>query len=182
MHLVITTEHLYLRPNAPNHLLALIEHPEQYEQLTGTPAAPGLRAFFVSDDVSPAFLTNLRALHEADPWRFGFAIVHQESMTAIGTAGFKGPSDSAGVVEVAYGIVPAFEGRGYATQATSALVDYAFRDESVQLVRAHTLPTPNASTRVLKKCGFVFVGDVIDPEDGPVWRWERGERSGSRVS
>ena len=41
------------------------------------------------------------------------------------------------------------------------------------LVRAHTLAERNASTRVLEKCGFGLVGEVVDPEDGPVWRWER---------
>ena len=42
--------------------------------------------------------------------------------------------------------------------------------------RAHTLPTPNASTRVLAKCCFQYIGEVIDPEDGLVWRWERAGR------
>jgi hypothetical protein len=41
----------------------------------------------------------------------------------------------------------------------------------VKLVRAHTLRTPNASTKVLKKCGFEFVGEVFEPDDGLVWRW-----------
>ena len=40
-------------------------------------------------------------------------------------------------------------------------------------VRAHTLPQPSASTRVLTKCGFRHIGAVIDPEDGLVWRWEK---------
>ena len=35
------------------------------------------------------------------------------------------------------------------------------------------LPEATASTRVLRKCGFVHIGEVVDPEDGPVWRWER---------
>jgi len=43
----------------------------------------------------------------------------------------------------------------------------------VRLIRAHTLPEPNASTRVLQKCGFEQVGEVTDAEDGLVWRWER---------
>ncbi len=30
----------------------------------------------------------------------------------------------------------------------------------------------NASTRVLTKCKFKWVGEVMDPEDGLVWRWE----------
>ena len=77
------------------------------------------------------------------------------------------------MVEIAYGIVPGFQGRGYATQAALALVGFAFRTGRVRLVRAHTLPVPNASTRVLAKCGFKRTGEVVDPEDGLVWRWER---------
>ncbi len=30
-----------------------------------------------------------------------------------------------------------------------------------------------ASGRVLIKCGFRRIGEVIDPEDGLVWRWEK---------
>jgi hypothetical protein len=30
-----------------------------------------------------------------------------------------------------------------------------------------------ASSRLLAKLGFSFLGEVVDPEDGPVWRWER---------
>jgi hypothetical protein len=30
---------------------------------------------------------------------------------------------------------------------------------------------------VLEKNGFRFVGEAEDPEDGPVWRWERGRAS-----
>jgi hypothetical protein len=38
---------------------------------------------------------------------------------------------------------------------------------------AHTLPEENASTRALRRNGFLFAGEVMDPEDGLVWRWER---------
>ncbi len=51
--------------------------------------------------------------------------------------------------------------------------NFAANDPRVQLIRAHTRPEANASTRVLRKCGFVHIGEIIDPEDGPVWRWER---------
>jgi ribosomal-protein-alanine N-acetyltransferase len=75
-----------------------------------------------------------------------------------------------------YGVVPAYEGRGYATEAAGALLRFAAEDDRVRLVRAHTLPEANASTRVLRKCGFVHIGEVVDPEDGLVWRWERNAR------
>ena len=97
--------------------------------------------------------------------------------SVIGNVGFKGPPDERGMVEIAYGIVPAFQGRGYATEPAAAAVAFAFGYGRVHLVQAHTLPTPNASTRVLGKCGFVHSGEVVHPEDGLVWRWERSKDS-----
>ena len=170
----LDTPHLTLQPCAPEHLLTLIDQPERFEQVVGVPVADELHGFYVSDDVSPDWLAALRSSSGPDPWRLGFFVVHREGASIIGSAGFKGPPDSTGTVEIAYGIVPAFEGRGYATEAAAALVQFAFASGQVRLVRAHTLPETNASTRVLVKCGFHHVGMVVDPEDGPVWRWERG--------
>ena|SRR5688572_26465633 len=170
----LETTHLALQPCSAEHLLVLIDEPERFEQVLGMPAADGLHGFFVSADVSPDWIAALRSSSGADPWRYGFFVVHRESRTVIGSAGFKGPPDDTGAVEIAYGVVPSFEGRGYATEAAGALVHFAFANEGVQMVRAHTLPQPNASTRVLLKCGFRHVGTVVDPDDGPVWRWERG--------
>ena len=170
--MTIATPRLRLLPFAPAELLALCDGVAQFETLTGLHAADGLRAFFVSGEVSPAWLDQLRASTEYDPWRHGFAVVEGDSDTVVGAAGFKGPPDDDGVVEIAYGIVPACEGRGYATEAAAALVDFARGDARTRIVRAHTLPERNASTHVLTKCGFEFRGEVIDPEDGLVWRWE----------
>jgi RimJ/RimL family protein N-acetyltransferase len=171
----LETPRLLLTPWSPQQLVALIERPEHFEELTGLPAADGLRDFFVSDDVSPTWLEALRAASTADPWRHGFFVVDRDEQRVIGSAGFKAPPDASGTVEIAYGIVPSSEGNGYATEAASALVDFALNEASVKLVCAHTLPVANASTRVLLKCGFRHVGSVVDPEDGLVWRWERGK-------
>jgi len=76
-------------------------------------------------------------------------------------------------VEISYGIGPEFQGRGYATEAAEALVGYACSCPEVGLIRAHTLPDALASRRVLEKCGFAYVGDIIDPEDGKAARLER---------
>jgi [ribosomal protein S5]-alanine N-acetyltransferase len=172
----LESRHLRLLPHSPAHLLALIESREQFEKQSGLRAADGLREFFVSDEVSPEWLSRLRASTVTDAWVHGFVVVHRESGSAIGSAGFKGPPDEQGIVEIAYGIVPSHEGRGYATEAAGALVAFALESGQVRLLRAHTLPTPNASTRVLAKCGFEYIGEVIDPEDGLVWRWERAVR------
>ena len=101
------------------------------------PAAEGMREFMVSDDESPDWLARLRASSEADPWAHGFAVVHRQSRSVIGSVGFKGPPDEDGMVEIAYGIVPVFQGQGYATEAAEASIAFAYGSSGVRLVRAH---------------------------------------------
>ncbi|HEY9697590.1 MAG TPA: GNAT family N-acetyltransferase [Trichocoleus sp.] len=124
-------------------------------------------------EVSPNWLAQLRAAPSTDPWTHGFAIVLKTSGAVIGSCGYKGPPSSDRVVEIAYSVNVDHQGRGYATEAAAALTRYALESPEVQLVCAHTRPEENASTRVLTKCGFRWVGEVNDPEDGFVWRWER---------
>ena len=171
--LSLETAHLRLQPYAPEQLLAVIDGAAQFEKQFGMPLADGLRELLVSDEVSPVWLELLRVATVADPWTLGFAIVHRADGCVIGSAGFKGPPDDDGVVEIAYGIAPGYQGRGYATEAAAALVSFALERVDVRTIRAHTLPEPNASTHVLAKCGFQHLGEVTDPEDGQVWRWER---------
>ena len=115
--------------------------------------------------LSADWLALLRASTPQDPWVHGFSITHRQSGESVGRCGFKGPPAAEGAVEIAYGIDPAHQGNGYATEAAEALVLFAFGDDRVRVVRAHTLPHANASTRVLTKCGFRRTGEVVDPED-----------------
>jgi RimJ/RimL family protein N-acetyltransferase len=124
-------------------------------------------------EVSPGWLALLEGSSFCDPWIHGFALVHLSSGTVVGQCGFKGPPAADGVVEIAYGVLPEHQGKCYATEAAAALVSYALSCKQVRTVRAHTLRQSNASTRVLMKCGFHRVGEVIDPDDGLVWRWEK---------
>jgi ribosomal-protein-alanine N-acetyltransferase len=171
--LSLDTPRLTLLPCAAEHLLALIDDPDHFEDRAGLRAAEGLHRFFVSDQVSPQWLAELRNGRGPDPWRYGFFVIHRESQAVIGAAGFTGPPDASGTVEIAYGIVPGFEGKGYATETAAALVEFATSSGRVHHIRAHTLPAANASTRVLEKCGFRHTETVQDPVDGLVWRWER---------
>lgn len=107
-----------------------------------------------------------------DHWTLGFEIVHSETHEVVGGCGFKGHPGADRIAEVAYGIAPEHQGKGYATEAAAALVAFAFSSGLVGTVRAHTIAESNASTRVLAKCGFLPGGTVHDPEDGEVWRWE----------
>lgn len=167
------TLRLELRPYSPEHWLAMFEGEEAFHRSFGLRAANGLLALLASGEISPTWLAQLREAKAADPWVHGFAVIDRASSLVIGNAGFKGPPDDVGMVEISYGIAPMFQGKGCATEAARQLIALARRDPRVRLLRAHTLPENNASTRVLTKNSFAKIGEVIDPEDGLVWRWER---------
>jgi RimJ/RimL family protein N-acetyltransferase len=162
---------LALIPHVPDELLALLEGEAAYQTRSGRRLAAGVRDLFLAG--SPEFFERLRKASAPDPWRFGFAVVHSAEQEVIGMCGFVGPPDDLGVVEMAYGIAPGYEGQGYATEAAGALVQFARESGAVRMVCAHTLAEINASTRILEKCGFRKTGEVIDPENNRVWRWEK---------
>ena len=113
----------------------------------------------------------------ADAWTLGFTMVTHATGATVGTCGYKSPPGVDGVVEIAYGVAREYEGRGYATEAAMGLVEHAFASGRARVIRAHTLSNEGASARVLAKSGFRLMQQVIDLDDGAVWRWER-ERNG----
>ncbi|GJG86296.1 hypothetical protein tb265_14770 [Gemmatimonadetes bacterium T265] len=123
-------------------------------------------------EVSPDWLARLRASPASSPWTHGFVLVERATGAVVGSCAFKGPPDPDGVVEIAYGLDPEYRGRGYAREAAAALADFARGAGGARVVRAHTRPENEASARVLAACGFARVGEVVDPEDGVVCRWE----------
>ena len=102
--------------------------------------------------------------------------IYKADNKLIGSGGYKGRPSSEGIVELGYEIAPEYRNRGLAGEMTMGLIEHAFHDERVKLVIAHTLAETNPSTRVLTKCGFIQAGEINDPEDGLIWRWERGRK------
>lgn len=170
--MTIETENLILAAHLPRHLRALLRSERDFEDTAGLRVAAGIHEQMLQ--ASADFKQRVENGKQPDPWQFGFAVIHKNDNVLIGTGGFPGPPDSNGVAEIAYGIVPHYQGCGYATEAAKALIDFATRDPRVRTICAHTLAEINASTRVLEKCGLKKVGDAIDPENGlKVWRWEK---------
>jgi RimJ/RimL family protein N-acetyltransferase len=94
------------------------------------------------------------------------AVVDVDLAVAVGRAGFHGPPDAVGMVEVGYAIDPAFRRRGYARSALIALLKWAQNEVTVQTVRATIRPDNLPSRRLVGQYGFVEVGQQWDDEDG----------------
>ena len=101
---------------------------------------------------------------------------------AVGRAGYHGPPDDAGMVEVGYSIDPQHRRQGYARAALRALVDRATREPEVTTVRATVSPDNAASRDLVLSEGFVAVGEQIDEEDGLEIVYELAVGSSSQAS
>lgn len=63
-------------------------------------------------------------------------------------------------VEVGYGFLPAFWGRGLGTEIATACVGFGFEALGLASIVAMTLPENDRSQRVLTKAGLVYERDV----------------------
>ena len=114
-----------------------------------------------------------KAVGYEPPWVGYLAL---ENGSVVGSCAFKSPPEN-NRVEIAYFTFPGHESRGVATRMASALVRIAINKMPAVTVAAQTLPEEGASTSVLKKLQFRFVGAVEHPEDGLVWEWQLGNTS-----
>ncbi|MFD5748472.1 GNAT family N-acetyltransferase [Streptomyces sp. NPDC127033] len=105
----------------------------------------------------------------ADPgqarWMVRQAIVGDKGLV-VGHAGFHGPPDEIGMVEIGYSVAPDFRRQGYARSALIELLRRAAAEATVTTVRATISPDNVASLATISGFGFVEVGEQWDEEDG----------------
>jgi len=94
------------------------------------------------------------------------AAVHEPDGTVVGHAGFHGPPDGTGMVEVGYSVEPAHRRRGYARAMLGELLRWAADDGRVHTVRASMSPDNAASLATIAGFGFTQVGEQWDDDDG----------------
>ena len=85
-------------------------------------------------------------------WYTYWLIVVSEEQAGAGFIGFKGYPGEDGRTEIGYGIHPAYQNKGYMTEAIRVLTDWAFSHPSCRGITATTVISP-ASNRVLEKLG-----------------------------
>lgn len=103
-------------------------------------------------EVLPGHLRELEGNPNTAAW--SALLVHRADATLIGDAGFLSGPDPDGATEIGYSIIPAYRGRGLATEAVQALAAWALEQPGVRHVVAGCEPDNAASIRVLEKAGF----------------------------
>ena len=92
-----------------------------------------------------------------------FAVELKSEKKFIGFAGLKYLEDLK-EVDLGYRLIKAYWGRGYATEASRASIEFGFNDLNLESIIAMVLPANTASINVLQKLGFGFDSHI--EEDG----------------
>jgi RimJ/RimL family protein N-acetyltransferase len=89
---------------------------------------------------------------------YAYVIIRRSDGLAVGDAGFFGPPDAGGEVEIGYALVPCARGAGLAGEAVALLADWALCQPDVHVVSARVEPENTASMRLLDRLGFTTDG------------------------
>jgi len=158
---MIETPRLRLTPVPLDRLRAEVRQPDRLAAIIHMDAPTEWPPSFYTHDPIEYMLRRLEIAPDENAWWL-YAFLLREpaaSEPLIGAGGFKGPPTRAGTVEIGYAIVPECRSQGLATEAAAGLIRFAFEHADVQRVIAETLPSHDASIRVLEKCRFRFIGE-----------------------
>jgi RimJ/RimL family protein N-acetyltransferase len=178
---VLTTERLVLRPFTPDDLPALaILHAE--ESFWWYPLRRGM-----SEEETQDFLSRVIGRYDSDG--FGLeALEDRATGTMIGWAGLAVPHflpEVLPAVEVGWRLAGSHRGRGLATEAGSAAVEWGFTKGGLERIVSIYEPENTPSGRVMERLGFTFERTTIGPARGRTVRvmeltrerWEEQARS-----
>ena len=122
----------------------------------GRPWAPG---YPVDATLLHAELTAAAAGRGRPLGDFGIRqMVRRDGGDVIGDAGFLGPPDATGAVHLGIGVAESARGRGYATEAVLALLEWAREQDGLTCVLADTTRSSVAAQRLLERVGMHQVG------------------------
>jgi RimJ/RimL family protein N-acetyltransferase len=91
-----------------------------------------------------------------------FAIERKEDQTFLGAIGLMVP-ETPEPAPMGYWLGRPFWNQGYMTEAIRRLLDHAFTELGVTVIRAAAYPDNPASMRVQEKVGMTFVGREMEP-------------------
>jgi [ribosomal protein S5]-alanine N-acetyltransferase len=159
---VIRTARLALRDLAPADLAPFLAwHLE-----------PGYADFYGPGDAEPAHMREVFAKilgwTSESPrrnWQLGI-----EAGDLVGTIGIRTKDLPPGQAEFGLGLAPRCWGKGYATEASRAMLEFAFNHLAVREITGHAVTQNSRLEPLMKGLGF----SASPPEPGPEWMRAKG--------
>lgn len=162
----ITTPRLLLREFTEEDLPAVLRYR----------ADPGSAEFRGPEETGPDFARKLIGMFvawaaEQPRQNYQLAIAQRDSPEeAIGSCGVRLKGCEAGRAEFGLELAPEHWGRGFASEAARAILEFGFRDLGVQEVRGVTITENVRVQRLVERLGFTRV----ETRPGAAWMSARG--------
>ncbi len=146
---ILTTEHLSMRPFAESDLDWLVSHRSDGDVS---------RYLGGAELQTPSFVLKRLRFYMDCFERLGFSMcltTWNETGRAIGVSGLQ-PLEKTGHIEVGYSFEKEFWGKGLATEAAAAWLEFGFSKAGLERIVAVAEPANIGSTRVMEKLGMTF--------------------------
>lgn len=150
--------------------------PEDYSIYAGIAADPLVMEYFpqtLSHEQSANKVNNMRSKISKKGWGF-WAVELKEINRLIGLTGLNIPQELPFIagVEIGWQYASPFWGKGYATEAASAALDFAFNELELTEVVAFTSEINSPSRAVMHRLGMIHTGSTFShpaiPEGNPL--------------
>jgi ribosomal-protein-alanine N-acetyltransferase len=167
MNLILETERLILREMLPSDAAALFEmdsNPNVHKYLWNKPLTSIDGVYQYIEMVRNQYLEN----------NIGrFVVVLKETNELIGWAGLKYNTEIVNnkvhFYDIGYRLNEKFWGKGYASEASFAWLDYGFNVIKIKVMEAAAHTDNIASNRILQKIGLKMTEKYL--EEGVSWNW-----------
>ena len=157
MHVIIETERLILRrfESGEGQLIYTLNEDPEVTRYTGDPVRDLAHANEVLDQV----ILPQYALYNHGRW----AVHTKPGMEFIGWCGLKYRPER-DEVDLGYRFIKTAWGKGYASEAAMASINYGFEKLGLRRIVGRAMPDNIASIKVLEKCGMRYVGEEVVDE------------------
>ncbi|TWI00487.1 RimJ/RimL family protein N-acetyltransferase [Flavobacterium tiangeerense] len=167
MDLILETDRLVLREMKLSDAEALFEmdrNPNVHQYLWNKPVKDISEVHATIESVKKQYIQN----------NIGrFVIILKESQELIGWAGLKFNTEMVNnkinFYDIGYRLDEKFWGKGYASEASFAWLDYGFKTMKIPVMEAAAHSDNIASNRILQKIGLKMTETYL--EDGVSWNW-----------
>jgi RimJ/RimL family protein N-acetyltransferase len=168
----LVTERLQLRRSAP----------EDSGVISSYRSDPDVRRWQGWDRTDPESVRAVieemanRSPGEAGGW-VQLSVIERETGSLVGDVGMSPADGEPGVMKIGYTVSPSYQGRGYATEAVGALVEYILGTLGADVVRAYASASNAPSIAVAEHVGMKLVERIRRGQHGDdvryVVRYER---------
>lgn len=108
------------------------------------------------------FITLMLEQAKQNPrWQFDCAVTLKSNRLLVGGCGIRRESPESSIANLGWAIHPAFQNRGYASEAAEKLIQFGFQQLGLSLIYATCDARNKASQRVMEKLGLRYVSTKI---------------------